>query len=39
MKVLYCNPVFLDYRLPFYKQLVSLFKGDFTLCIPRLVII
>ena len=29
MKVLYCNPVFLDYRLPFYKQLVSLFKGDF----------
>ena len=29
MKVLYCNPVFLDYRLPFYKKLVELFKGDF----------
>lgn len=29
MKVLYCNPVFLDYRLPFYKQLVSLFEGNF----------
>lgn len=29
MKVLYCNPVFLDYRLPFYKQLVSLFDGNF----------
>lgn len=29
MKILYCNPVFLDYRLPFYKKLVELFKGDF----------
>lgn len=29
MKVLYCNPIFLDYRLPFYKRLVELFDGDF----------
>ena len=29
MKVLYCSPVFLDYRLPFFKELVRLFKGDF----------
>lgn len=29
MKVLYCNPVFFEYRLPFYKELVRLFKGDF----------
>lgn len=29
MKVLYCNPIFFEYRLPFYKELVRLFKGDF----------
>lgn len=29
MKVLYANPVFLDYRLPFYKRLVELFEGNF----------
>ncbi len=29
MKVLYCNPIFLDYRLPFYKRLNELFNGDF----------
>lgn len=29
MKVLYCNPVFFEYRLPFYKELVRLFEGEF----------
>lgn len=29
MKILYCNPVFLDYRIPFFKELVKLFKGEF----------
>ncbi len=29
MKVLYCNPIFFEYRLPFYKELVRLFNGDF----------
>ena len=29
MKVLYANPIFLDYRLPFYKQLNELFGGEF----------
>lgn len=29
MKVLYCNPVFFEYRLPFYKELVKLFEGNF----------
>lgn len=29
MKVLYCNPIFFEYRLPFYKELVRLFKGKF----------
>lgn len=29
MKVLYCNPIFLDYRLPFYKRMNELFEGDF----------
>ena len=29
MKVLYCNPVFFEYRLPFYKELLRLFKGNF----------
>ncbi len=29
MKVLYCNPVFFEYRLPFYKELVRLFEGNF----------
>lgn len=29
MKVLYCNPVFFEYRLPFYKELKRLFKGKF----------
>lgn len=29
MKILYCNPSFWDYRLPFYKRLNELFKGEF----------
>ena len=29
MKVLYANPIFLDYRLPFYEKLNELFKGEF----------
>lgn len=29
MKVLYCNPVFFEYRLPFYKELKRLFNGNF----------
>lgn len=29
MKVLYCNPVFFEYRLPFYKELKRLFMGEF----------
>lgn len=29
MRVLYCNPIFFEYRLPFYKELVRLFEGDF----------
>ena len=29
MKVLYANPIFLDYRLPFYKELNRLFEGNF----------
>jgi len=29
MKVLYCNPIFLNYRIPFYKRLNELFKGEF----------
>lgn len=29
MKILYANQVFLDYRIPYYKELIRLFKGDF----------
>lgn len=29
MRVLYANPVFANYRLPFYKRLNELFSGDF----------
>lgn len=29
MKILYCNPIFFEYRLPFIKELVRLFKGNF----------
>ena len=29
MKVLYANPIFLDYRIPFFKKLVELFNGEF----------
>lgn len=29
MKILYCNPIFFEYRLPFYKELVRLFDGNF----------
>lgn len=29
MRVLYANPVFSDYRLPFYKELNRLFDGNF----------
>lgn len=29
MKVLYANPIFLDYRLPFYEEMNKLFEGNF----------
>ncbi len=29
MRVLYCNPVFFEYRLPFYKELKHLFNNNF----------
>lgn len=29
MRVLCCNPVFFEYRLPFYQELVRLFEGEF----------
>lgn len=29
MKVLYCNPVFFEYRLPFYNELKRLFNNNF----------
>ena len=29
MKILYCNPSFWEYRLPFYVELNKLFRGDF----------
>ena len=29
MRVLYANPIFLDYRIPFFKELVKLFNGEF----------
>lgn len=29
MKVLYANPIFLNYRLPYYKRLNELFNGKF----------
>ena len=29
MKVLYANPIFLYYRIPYYKKLVELFSGNF----------
>lgn len=29
MRVLFCNPVFFEYRLPFYKELAELFKKEF----------
>lgn len=29
MKILYCNPIFLDYRLPFYRCLKDMFHGEF----------
>jgi len=29
MKILYCNPCFWDYRLPFFARLNQLFLGDF----------
>ena len=29
MKVLYCNPIVLDYRIPFFKRLNELFQGNF----------
>lgn len=28
-KIIYCNPIFLDYRLPFYIELNRLFNGKF----------
>jgi len=35
MKVLYANPVFLDYRLPFYRELNRLFRNEFHLIYSR----
>lgn len=29
MRILYCNPIFFEYRLPFYKELVRLFEKNF----------
>ncbi|WP_302285383.1 glycosyltransferase family 4 protein [Bacteroides clarus] len=29
MRVLYCNPVFFEYRVPFYQELIRLFHGEF----------
>lgn len=29
MRVLYCNPIFFEYRLPFYQELVRLFHNEF----------
>lgn len=29
MKVLYANPIFLDYRIPYYKSLIKLFNNEF----------
>lgn len=29
MKVLYANPIFLDYRIPYYKRLKELFNNEF----------
>lgn len=29
MRVLYANQVFLDYRIPYYKELIRLFGGDY----------
>lgn len=29
MRVLYANPIFLNYRIPFYKELNKLFQGNF----------
>lgn len=29
MRVLYCNPIALDYRIPFYRKLNELFEGNF----------
>jgi len=29
MKVLYANPIFLDYRIPFFKHLINLFNNEF----------
>ena len=29
MKILYCNPTFWDYRIPFYKKLIQYFHGSF----------
>lgn len=34
-KVLYCNPIFLDYRLPYYKKLNELFNGNFYILFSR----
>ncbi len=29
MRVLYANPIFLDYRVPYYKKLIDLFHNEF----------
>ena len=29
MKVLYCNPIFAGYRIPFYMELKRLFNNNF----------
>lgn len=35
IKVLYCNPMFLDYRLPYYVKLNELFNGNFYILFSR----
>lgn len=35
MKVLYANPIFLNYRIPFYKELNKLFEGNFYILYSR----
>ena len=31
MRVLYANPIFLDYRVPYYKKLIVLYHNEFNI--------